>query len=259
MIKAVTIAVIVIFAVMSLGKFTHRISRLTIVLLYLCSVAVFPFMRLIGKKMFYSINIWKENLIIIGAGRAGEEVAGGIESERHMGYNIIGFLDDDRNKIGRTITISNRKFKVFGEVKNFRKFLSLMDISTVVIAIPADTLADLSRLIESVQRYTRRVLFVPDLRGIALVNTELQDLSAQQMFMLKINNNLKSDFNRFLKKSFDFSFSLVMLPFLFAMVFILGILIVLDSRGSVFLRQDRIGKNGKVFKCVKFRTMYLER
>ncbi|MGD0280899.1 MAG: sugar transferase, partial [Dissulfurispiraceae bacterium] len=253
MIKAVTIAVVVIFAVMSLGKFTHGISRLTIVLLYFCSVAVFPVMRLLGKKMLYRINIWKENLIIIGAGKVGEEVAQGIESERHLGYNIIGFLDDDRNKMGRTIAINNRKFKVFGEVKNFRKFLSLMDISTVVIAIPAHTLADLSKLIESVQRHTRRVLFVPYLRGIALVNTEIQNLSAQQMFMLKINNNLKSDFNRFIKRSFDFAFSLFLLPFLLIMVVIFGILITIDSRGSVFLVQNRIGKGGKIFKCVKFR------
>jgi undecaprenyl-phosphate galactose phosphotransferase len=214
-------------------------------------------MRLIGKKILYRLNIWKENLVIIGAGRTGEEVALGIESEGHLGYNIIGFLDDDPNKIGRTIAVNGRKFKVFGKVKNFRKFLSLMDISTVVIAIPSNTLSALSKLTETVQKYTKRVLLVPDLRGIALVNTEIQNLSAQQMFILKINNNLKSDFNRFVKKSFDFVFSIIMLPLLFAVVVILGILIVLDSRGSIFLMQDRIGKGGKVFKCIKFRTMFV--
>lgn len=131
-----------------------------------------------------------------------------------------------------------------------------MNISTVIIAIPPGTLADLSKLTESVQKNARRVLLVPDLKGIALANTELRHLSAQQMFMLKINNNLKSDFNRFVKKSFDFAFSLFFLPFLLFMLVICGIWIVLDSRGGVFLMQDRIGRNGKIFKCIKFRTMY---
>ena len=254
--KAVTVAVIVIFAVTSLGKLTYNISRLTFILLYMCSIAVFPFMRLAGKKMLYRMNVWKENLIIIGAGRAGKEIARGMDSEGHLGYNIIGFLDDDPDKIGRTIMINNKELKVFGKVKNFRKFLSLMNISTVIIAIPSFTVEDLSKLTENVQKYARRVLLVPDLKGIALVNTELENLSAQQMFMLKINNNMKSDFNKFVKKSFDVVFSILFLPFLFVMVVIFGILIRADSRGAVFLRQDRIGKGGKVFKCVKFRTMF---
>jgi len=256
LIKAITVAVVVIFAVTSLGKFTYKISRLTFILLYMCSIAVFPFMRLMGKKMLYRMNIWRENLIIIGAGRAGKEIARGIDSESHMGYNIIGFLDDDPDKKGRTIEINNMELKVFGKVKNFRKFLSLMDVPTVIIAIPSLTVEELTKLTEDVQKYTRRVLLVPDLKGIALVNTELENLSGQQLFMLKINNNLKSDFNKFVKKSFDVVFSILLLPFLFVMVVIFGILIRADSRGSVFLMQDRIGKEGKLFKCIKFRTMF---
>ncbi len=254
--KAITVAVVVIFAVTSLGKLTYRISRLTFILLYMCSIAVFPFMRLTGKKMLYRMNIWKENLIIIGAGRAGKEIARGMDGEGHLGYNIVGFLDDDPAKIGRTIAINDKELKVFGKVKHFTKFLSLMNISTVIIAIPSHTVEDLSKLTENVQKYTRHVLIVPDLKGIALVNTELQQLSAQQLFMLKINNNLKSDFNKFVKKCFDVVFSILLLPFLFVMVVIFGILIRADSRGTVFLMQDRIGKGGKLFKCIKFRTMF---
>jgi lipopolysaccharide/colanic/teichoic acid biosynthesis glycosyltransferase len=40
------------------------------------------------------------------------------------------------------------------------------------------------------------------------------------------------------------------------MLVIFGIWIVLDSRGGIFLMQDRIGRNSKIFKCIKFRTMY---
>ncbi len=256
LVKAVTVAVIVIFAVTSLGKFTYKISRLTFIMLYMCSIAVFPLMRLAGKKALFRMNVWKENLIIIGAGRAGKEIARGLDSEGHLGYNILGFLDDDPDKIGRTIVINNRELKVFGEVKNFRKFLSLMSVSTVIIAIPSYTVEELSKLTENVQKYAGSVLLVPDLKGIALVNTELEHLSAQQMFMLKINNNLKSDFNKFVKKSFDVVFSVLLLPFLFVLVVIFWALIRADSRGPVFLRQDRIGKDGKVFKCIKFRTMF---
>jgi Undecaprenyl-phosphate galactose phosphotransferase WbaP len=256
LLKAVTVAVIVILAITTLGRFTYKISRLTIVLLYFCSIAVFPVVRLAGKKMLYRMNIWKENLIIIGAGRAGQAVAKGIANEKHMGYNIIGFLDDAPQKSGTTIDIDNKKFKVFGKIKHFRKFLSQLNIQTVIIAIPSQTVDFISRLTEDVQKYAKHVLLIPDLNGIALVNTEVLNLSEQKIFMLNINNNLKSDFNRFVKRDFDFFFSLFFMPLLFILVAVVGMLIRIDTRGSIFLSQERIGKGGKIFSCLKFRTMF---
>ena len=62
--------------------------------------ALFPFLSAYRKKNVIQGGIWKENVIIIGAGKAGIDTAKGIAAERHLGYNIIGFLDDDDEKIG---------------------------------------------------------------------------------------------------------------------------------------------------------------
>lgn len=42
---------------------------------------------------------------------------------------------------------------------------------------------------------------------------------------------------------------------LFPFLIIIAAIIVIDSKGGVFFLQDRVGKNGKVFKIIKFRTM----
>jgi undecaprenyl-phosphate galactose phosphotransferase len=47
-----------------------------------------------------------------------------------------------------------------------------------------------------------------------------------------------------------------MLPILLPTILIIGVLIKLDSRGPIFYTQERIGKNGKKFKVIKFRSMY---
>lgn len=60
------------------------------------------------------------------------------------------------------------------------------------------------------------------------------------------------------KRSFDILFSgLVILAVMSWLTPLLALLIRLDSRGPVFFRQRRIGRNGKVFYCYKFRTMVL--
>ncbi len=60
---------------------------------------------------------------------------------------------------------------------------------------------------------------------------------------------------KFLKRVCDFFGALVALVALAAPCFIIAILIKLDSRGSVFFIQERVGKDGKIFKMLKFRTM----
>lgn len=58
-----------------------------------------------------------------------------------------------------------------------------------------------------------------------------------------------------LKRSFDFLMSFFGLVFLFPLFVIIAFLIKLESKGPVFFRQIRVGKNGQSFRIHKFRTM----
>ena len=62
-------------------------------------------------------------------------------------------------------------------------------------------------------------------------------------------------FYRFIKRAFDLFASLFLLLLLFIPSLIIGIVIVCDSRGGMFFCQTRVGRYGKQFKIVKFRTM----
>ncbi|MBD3637821.1 MAG: sugar transferase [Crocinitomicaceae bacterium] len=57
------------------------------------------------------------------------------------------------------------------------------------------------------------------------------------------------------KRCFDIFSSLIVLTLLFPLLFIVGLWIVLDSEGGMFYRQKRIGKNGRAFYLLKFRSM----
>lgn len=59
----------------------------------------------------------------------------------------------------------------------------------------------------------------------------------------------------FFKLIIDRLFSLMLICILLPLMIIIGILVVLDSKGPIFYLQPRIGKKGRVFRIVKFRTM----
>lgn len=68
---------------------------------------------------------------------------------------------------------------------------------------------------------------------------------------------LNNSFSIIVKRIFDIIFSsLVMICILSWLLPLIAILIKLDSKGPVFFLQKRGGKNGKHFRCIKFRTMY---
>ncbi|PLW94075.1 MAG: glycosyl transferase [Marinilabiliales bacterium] len=58
------------------------------------------------------------------------------------------------------------------------------------------------------------------------------------------------------KRFFDIIFSLLAILILFVPGIIIAFLIIITSKGSAFYRQERVGRNGKSFGILKFRTMY---
>lgn len=62
-------------------------------------------------------------------------------------------------------------------------------------------------------------------------------------------------YKHFFKRIFDFIMALIALPFLLLVFLVVAIAIKIDDHGPIFYTAKRIGKNGKLFKMIKFRSM----
>ena len=251
LLKSISLAIITVMAIVTLGKMSHRVSRLVLLGTWVTSLFIFPVFRLWGKKLLYKIGIWKERVLILGAGNAGRLVMDGLLREKHMGYDVIGFLDDDEQKKGEFV---NGK-KVFGSIKHFPKFVRELGIKTIIIAMPSLSPDKLSALTASVQSHAVNTTVIPDLKGIALLNTELFHLFYEQIFLINIRNNMKSITSRFVKRLFDLTVSVMALPLLLPLIGIIAVVIKIESPGPAIYAHERIGKKGATFRCYKFRTM----
>ncbi len=65
-------------------------------------------------------------------------------------------------------------------------------------------------------------------------------------------------YQKYIKRLFDLSFALVLLPIFLILFIFISIAIKLDDRGPVFYNGERLGKDGKVFKMLKFRSMKVD-
>jgi len=207
---------------------------------------------MLGKRVVFSLGIGKRKIIIVGAGLTGELFLNSVCKVKTLGYDVVGFLDDDEKKRGTFIGSA----KVLGKISEIDSFLS--PGMEVVVAIPGMSSESMVYLVNLLQKKVKKVSFVPDLFGIPFFQSDIDFFFDNQVLLLNVRNSLKNGVNRFVKKTFDLLLSLGIMVIILPFILLLIIIIVLDSKGKPIYRHERIGQNGRKFKCLKFRTMYFD-
>lgn len=243
-----------VFIIVSVGRLSEEISRTVTVLMGIFSFIILPFGRITLKRILKNAGLFKRKVLIIGAGETGALVAKAVRKEPNYGYEIVGFLDDDIENAGKIID----GIKVYSGINMIDDYIKDMDINGIFIAIPQMERDRLTKLINDLQHKVEKVFFVPEMRGIAVLNTRLRSFFHEQTFIFEIQNNLSRPLNIFIKRCFDLFASAVLLPLLIVPMIAIAILIKIDSEGPVIFSQERVGKGGRRFRCLKFRTMYID-
>ncbi len=250
--RAVFFSTIAIFSMLFLGKIGIRYSRTVVVLMGAIAFFIIPLLRLSAKRLLINTGIYRNKVIILGAGKTGELIAKALRDEKNFGYKVAGFLDDDPEKVGKQIG----GVKVHKGIDKTERYIGKCGINSVIIAMPSAGKERLNELINRFQHKAENILFVPDILGIAVLGTKIQHFFREQALALEIQNNLAKPLNVFLKRCFDFTIGSLLMVILFLPIVLISLLIMIDSPGAPVFSQIRIGKKGKPFMCYKFRTMY---
>lgn len=123
-----------------IGVFSGSITCLFAVLFMVISLLVRSFTRLmtvISSSRHGEGDV--RRAIIIGAGNAGAMLANMLINRRDMGIYPVGMIDDDKNKIGMTIS----GVKVYGELSKIERVASLRRATEIIVAIPSATPAEM--------------------------------------------------------------------------------------------------------------------
>ncbi len=247
-----------VFLFTSLLYIFNDFSRLSldIFLFLLIGTLVLSIGRFALKDILWILGL-RERVIIVGGGLAGLRVLKSIDSERSLGYDVVGVLDDDRAKLWKPVwKFRGRDVLVIGRTTDIWNILKETHVDEVILAIPSLGDKALTALASHLQKFVPKVSVVPDMFGLPVL-AELRHSFGHQVLFLTVQNKLANPLNRFLKELMDKIISLLIFVMLFPLLIIISIAIKLDSPGPVIFSQERVGKNGKKFKCYKFRTMYV--
>ena len=211
----------------------------------------FPFLLIgrVGFRIVSSLTPFTSRLLIVGASDLGIATARAVRDGRRLGMNLVGFLSDE--------LVHERSFiegvPVLGKVHQLEKIVENFDIDRIVVAskgreehFPAEELLNqklqgitVEAGISFYERISGRV-YIRDLRPSYLIFSS----------GFRINRLAAVS-----KRAIDVVVSAVGLLMVSPLLLICGIAIWIDSPGSVFFAQERVGKGGKLFSIWKLRSM----
>ncbi|MDR1603022.1 MAG: undecaprenyl-phosphate glucose phosphotransferase [Tannerella sp.] len=189
-----------------------------------------------------------KNIIIVGAGKNGMELYRVIKTDLSYGFNVLGFFDDNERLKG---ILPN----YLGRIDELSEFVAGHEIDEIYCTIPGYNSEKISDLLLFAEKNMIRFYIIPEFYRNIKKSMVLDFLESVPLLSPR-NEPLQSPYNRFLKRTFDIVFSLLVLIVFYPPLYIIaGSLIKLSSKGPILFKQKRTGIYGQVFECYKFRTM----
>jgi exopolysaccharide biosynthesis polyprenyl glycosylphosphotransferase len=195
-------------------------------------------------------GIGLSRVLVVGGGQIGKWIMQQIAVRPGLGYVLAGFCDD----VAWQQQVSFGRFPCLGAVSDLEQVLARHQIDEVVIALPS---AEHQRILDIVALCRRNEVgfrLVPDTFDLTLGTLEVDQLAGIPLIGLR--EPALHGFNRAIKRTIDILVSAAALIVAAPIMLLVAVAVKLDSPGPVFLPQERVGKNGKVFRIYKVRSMY---
>jgi exopolysaccharide biosynthesis polyprenyl glycosylphosphotransferase len=232
----------------SLGAF-DEVSATTVLIFWLIGLGLLPILRGTLRHFVVPHLNTPQNAVIVGAGFVGQSLA--MKIRKHPEYNmrIVGFLDDDPHPLDDALD----DLPVLAGEEELLSVIRRYKISRVVLAFSKRSPQYVLEVIRSAGLEDVHISIVPRYFELVAGNAGMGDVEGIPVLELPAPG--LSRLAAFTKRTMDLALTVPGLILLAPVFAIVAVAIKIDSRGPVFFRQLRMGRDHKTFSIYKFRTM----
>lgn len=244
------ITILIVFCCLFLSKTSENIFGAFISTFTASAFFMLFFSHWVLRNLMRSVfqkDKYIEKAIIIGTDIIGRKIYTELENNISLGVHPLGFFDDNLN--------NGDGCKVIGTLAEVKEFVLANKISRIYCSLSLASRDIILDFIDFAEQHIINFFIVPQIGYYINTPVVLNTVGSMPVFSIR-ETPLSIVSNAFIKRTFDLVFSFIFLLTLFPIVYIVvGAAIKLSSPGPIFFTQKRTGKQGKTFKCLKFRSM----
>ncbi|EMS1124744.1 TPA: undecaprenyl-phosphate galactose phosphotransferase WbaP [Klebsiella aerogenes] len=246
---------LLIFAIIELAVIAFAkwyFSRYVWLLTWMITAIAVPFARIGTKWLMDRLGFWQRETWIIGCGKNAKDAYLAINSEHNLGLKVVGFLSIENKP-----ELEKKIYGIPVEYHNEEWLTSINKKMQFIVAVESYQ-GDIRNywLRQLMIKGYRYVSVIPTLRGVPLDSTDMSFIFSHEVMIFRVQHNLAKWSSRFIKRTFDVLASIGIIVLLSPLLLYISLKVKKDG-GPAIYGHERVGKNGKAFKCLKFRSMVI--
>jgi exopolysaccharide biosynthesis polyprenyl glycosylphosphotransferase len=202
--------------------------------------------RRIGLSLMGMVRM--RQVIIVGSGPRAQRAYESVVEHPEVGYNVLGFIDTNER-----IDSPSIRERILGRLDELPSILMHRNVDLVLITLPTKSCyEEIQQVISVCERIGVESRYLADIFQGNLARQQYEPAGAMSAVAMKV---VQDDARVVMKRMFDVAAATLGLIALLPVLTLIALVIRVTSPGPIIFAQDRYGKDRRIFKMFKFRTM----
>jgi len=206
--------------------------------------------RLLYIRIFTAPEFLRR-VLLVGAGETGKIMLKILANIHPRPFIMVGIVDDDPQKIGATI----EEYRVLGSSQDLLDLISQQNITDLIVAISGRMQGSMFQALIDAQERGIDITRMPVAYEELLNRVPIRYLEADWILRSFVDQTHVNAFYEMSKRFIDILGGLAGLLITLVLLPVIALAIYIDSGWPIFYTQIRLGRAGREYKIIKFRTM----
>jgi undecaprenyl-phosphate galactose phosphotransferase len=216
-----------------------------------------PVFRQAMRWLMSTVGLWQIPTALIGTGRKARNAYAGLRDTLSLGFDVRYLLvENDLPEVPGELQQLQRVR--LGDAEAIARALHDLDCWQVIVSAEDAQEHLISATIQRLLGTNINVAIIPSLHGLPLFGLSMNYFFGRDMLLLQLRNNLARVPSRFAKRVVDVVIPILLLIVLSPLLLFIIVAIKLEDGGPIFYAHRRVGRNGRMFNCIKFRSMAVD-
>ncbi len=212
------------------------------------AVVLVPTCRILSRTFFSRADWWGIPVVVVGSGPSGTAIIDAMRRWPELGFKPVALVQED---YGSRLSCG---VPVIHDLSLLPTIATEHKVRYAVLAMPDRSPRSLARMLEGYGKFFKRIFVVPGPADAVVPWTTSR--SYEGLLGYGVQHYASYTAAHVLKRSIDVAGAAAGLLIAGPLLLTIAALVRLNSSGAVFFRQERMGRNGRIFEVLKFRTMY---